>query len=239
MRKLFPLVVLLVLAQLNAKAKVAGPPATPPGSPPMIAPDRNKFANDMSHRCFVWNPSVCSDAIKLADAKFIQQATRESTRDQVVQQLTKRGLESLFERNDPVAALDHFNHVLILDGKNADGWFGAGTTFAVMGIFDPAEKLLLKAIGLNPKKPVFYLNLGRLYGKEKNDPLKAEAQFQKALGVDPKFWEAHLNLAYSNYFQKKYKEAKVWMEKAEAAGGKVPEAFRDDLSRALSGTPRK
>ena len=60
---------------------------------------------------------------------------------------------------------------------------------------------------------------------------EAQAAFQEAVKIDPKLGPAHNNLAVMYMMNGQFEEAKQAVKRAEKAGTRVPEAFKQELER--------
>jgi len=69
---------------------------------------------------------------------------------------------------------------------------------------------------------------------------KAQSAFEEAVEIDPKLGPAHNNLAVVYMMSGRFKEAKEEVRRAEKAGMRVPDAFKQELERRTreAGTPR-
>ncbi|MDJ0944606.1 MAG: sulfotransferase [Kiloniellales bacterium] len=82
------------------------------------------------------------------------------------------------------------------DDRNADAWHLLGTVEIGRGNFDAAERLIGKALALQPDNAVFHHNLAYVLGAQSRTG-EAEAGYRRAVALDPDYAEAHFNLAQS------------------------------------------
>jgi tetratricopeptide (TPR) repeat protein len=92
------------------------------------------------------------------------------------------------------------------------------------GLFDEAKSALERAVELKPKEPSYLLALG-IAELRKTDLFAAEKTFRGVLALQPNNAQAQLHLGYVLLNQKKYAEARTWLEKSARPGAAVPEVF--------------
>ncbi|MFH1998659.1 MAG: sulfatase-like hydrolase/transferase [Planctomycetota bacterium] len=85
------------------------------------------------------------------------------------------------------------------------------------GESEQAEKLLLRAVELDPTFANAYNNLGSLCG-QRGAYSEAVNYFKKAIAIDPEMGEAHLNCAVSLIMLEEFKKAIPHMDKAQQLG---------------------
>ena len=83
------------------------------------------------------------------------------------------------------------------------------------------------------------LGLGSAYFRS-GQLAEAQAAFQEAVRIDPKLGPAHNNLAVMYMMKGQFDEAKQAVKRAEKAGTRVPDSFKQELDRRAreGGTPR-
>jgi Flp pilus assembly protein TadD len=77
-------------------------------------------------------------------------------------------------------------------------------------------------VDLSPKTPAYLLALG-IAALRKTDLFEAEKMFRRVLEIQPANAQGQLHLGYVLLTQKKYKEARLWLEKSGRSGAGVPE----------------
>jgi tetratricopeptide (TPR) repeat protein len=92
------------------------------------------------------------------------------------------------------------------------------------GMADAAKSALERAVELQPKEPS-YLNALGIAWLRKADLFEAEKLFRRVLTIEPTNVQAQLHLGYVLLNQKKYAEARLWLEKSARPGVAIPEVF--------------
>jgi Flp pilus assembly protein TadD len=77
---------------------------------------------------------------------------------------------------------------------------------------------------LKPKEPSYLLALGIAWLR-KGDLFEAEKLFRRLLELQPNNAQGELHLGYVLLNQKKYAEARTWLEKSIRPGAVIPEVF--------------
>lgn len=93
-----------------------------------------------------------------------------------------------------------------------------------VGMSDEAKSALERALELKPKEPSYMLALGIAWLR-KADLFEAEKVFRRLLEIQPGNAQAQLHLGYVLLNNKKYDEARVWLEKSARPGVAIPEVF--------------
>jgi Flp pilus assembly protein TadD len=89
-------------------------------------------------------------------------------------------------------------------------------------MFDEAKSALQRAVELRPKEPSYLLALGIAWLR-KTDLFEAEKLFRRVLEIQPGNAQGQLHLGYILLIQKKYDEARMWLEKSSRTGVSLPE----------------
>jgi Tfp pilus assembly protein PilF len=89
---------------------------------------------------------------------------------------------------------------------------------------DEAKAALERSVELKPKEPAYLLALGIAWLR-KGDLFAAEKQFRHLLEIQPGNVQGQLHLGYALLNQKKYSEARLWLEKSARPGVAIPEVF--------------
>ena len=92
------------------------------------------------------------------------------------------------------------------------------------GMNDEAKSALERAIKLKPEELSYLLALGVAWLR-KADLVEAEKVFRRLLALQPNNSQGQLHLGYILLNQKKYAEAKLWLEKSARSNAPVPEVF--------------
>ena len=93
-----------------------------------------------------------------------------------------------------------------------------------IGMFNEAKTALERAVFLKSKEPAYLLALGIAWLRT-GDLFEAEKLFRRVLALQPNNAQAQLHLGYVLLNQKKYAEARTWLEKSARPGAAVPEVF--------------
>jgi superkiller protein 3 len=106
------------------------------------------------------------------------------------------------------------------------------------GNYDEAERLLLALAERPPVYANVYNMLGFIYS-QRGLPEKAIELFRRALGVNPNYTEAQINLAITlsdiGVYDQAVAEYRKVQDREEQAGAPVPSLVRDRLANAHSG----
>ncbi|MDQ2936439.1 MAG: tetratricopeptide repeat protein [Acidobacteriota bacterium] len=95
-----------------------------------------------------------------------------------------------------------------------------------LNLSEDAIRALKRAIEVRPSEPAYYLVLGIIQlGLKKPDLQSAEESFRESLKRQPENGQAQLHLGYVLLKQKKYSDARVWLEKSIQKQAGPPEAF--------------
>ena len=93
-----------------------------------------------------------------------------------------------------------------------------------VGMFDAAKAALENALKLRPNEPAYTLALGIAWLR-KGDLFEAEKIFRHLLQLQPASEQAQIHLGYVLLNQKKYDEARLWLEKSARSTSPMPEVF--------------
>lgn len=111
---------------------------------------------------------------------------------------------------------------LTADSKSPDFLYRFGLEAMRVEMFDEAKLALQRAAELRPNDPSYLLALG-IASLRKTDLFDAEKRFRRVLEIQPTNAQAQLHLGYVLLVQKKYPEARLWLEKSGRSGIPVPE----------------
>ncbi len=112
---------------------------------------------------------------------------------------------------------------LSADSKSPDFLYKFALEAMRVGMFDEAKAALERSVELKPKDPSYLLALGIAWLR-KGDLFEAEKLFRRLLALQPANAQGQLHLGYVLLNQKKYAEARTWLEKS-ARPGAIPEVF--------------
>jgi Tfp pilus assembly protein PilF len=113
---------------------------------------------------------------------------------------------------------------LIADSTATDFLYKFALEAMRVGLFDEAKSALERAVSLKPREPSYQLALGIAWLR-KTDLFTAEKIFRHVLALQPNNAQAQLHLGYVLLNQKKYAEARTWLEKSARTSAAVPEVF--------------
>jgi len=113
----------------------------------------------------------------------------------------------------------YFNRVATLtaDSKSPEFLYKFALEALRVGLIDEAKSALERSLELRPKDPPYLLALG-IAVLRKGDLFEAEKLFRRVLQIQPANTQAQLHLGYVLLNQKKYDEARVWLEKSARPG---------------------
>ena len=114
---------------------------------------------------------------------------------------------------------------------DADGHNDLGLLFERKGDTEKAAEHYRHAIRLDPKKPVYHLNLGNLHAGRR--PQQAGSAYREAIRLKPNFADAHNNLAHVLLRQGQIDEALRHALRAVAIGTPHAAHYHDTLGRVL------
>ena len=113
---------------------------------------------------------------------------------------------------------------LAADSKSPEFLYKFAIEALRVGMSDAAKSALERAIELRPKEPSYQLALGIAWLR-KGDLFESEKIFRSLLGIQPANVQAQLHLGYVLLNQKKYGEARTWLEKSARPPVAVPEVY--------------
>jgi tetratricopeptide (TPR) repeat protein len=93
-----------------------------------------------------------------------------------------------------------------------------------VGMFDAAKAALENALKLRSNEPAYLLALGIAWLR-KGDLFEAEKVFRHLIQLQPASDQAQIHLGYVLLNQKKYDEARLWLEKSARSTSPMPEVF--------------
>ena len=93
-----------------------------------------------------------------------------------------------------------------------------------VGMIDQAKAALERALKLAPDEPSYLLALGVAW-LSRGDLFEAEKLFRRLIAVQPESSVGQLHLGYVLLNQKKYRDARLWLEKSARSPNAIPEVF--------------
>lgn len=129
---------------------------------------------------------------------------------------------ALLDQQQFPAAVEAFSHVVQLQPEYADGWINVAIANFMQQKYEPAAKALERAFALSPENPraTFY---AAMIDRQQGRADAAAAKFLKVIAAFPRLRQAHQELGFTYYQQKKWALAR---EQYEAVQSIDP----DDLS---------
>ena len=124
------------------------------------------------------------------------------------------GYAYFFKKDFNEKALEEFKRAVELKPKDGSYHSRLALAYARGGDEESAEKEHLAAVSLSPKEEVVHLNYGTFLRDSKKDFNKAEAEYKKAIELNPSFAKAYSSLGRLYYDTGKSQEAKESLEKA-------------------------
>src|SRR2546429_4682175 len=125
-------------------------------------------------------------------------------------------------RGDTRTALAYLSQAKEVVGNVPEVLYRIGVTALGLGIFDEALSDLEQAVQLKPDEPTYLIALGAAWLK-KPDLFAGELSFRRALELQPNNAQAQMYLGYVLYKQKKFGEAKPYLQKTIKADSNIPE----------------
>jgi predicted Zn-dependent protease len=113
---------------------------------------------------------------------------------------------------------------LSADSKSPEFLYKFATIALQVGMSDAAKAALENALNLRPNEPAYLLALGIAHIR-KGNLFDAEKAFRHVIQLQPDSEPAQIHLGYVLLNQKKYDEARLWLEKSARAASPMPEVF--------------
>lgn len=92
------------------------------------------------------------------------------------------------------------------------------------GMIDAAKSALERSLKLRPDDPSYLLALGVVW-LSRGDLFEAEKLFRRLIEIQPDSMQGQLHLGYVLLNQKKYRDARLWLEKSARSPNAIPEVF--------------
>ena len=93
-----------------------------------------------------------------------------------------------------------------------------------VGMVDQAKAALERSLKLRPDEPSYLLALGVAW-MSRGDLFEAEKLFRRLIEIQPDNSLGQLHLGYVLLNQKKYRDARLWLEKSARSPNAIPEVF--------------
>jgi len=93
-----------------------------------------------------------------------------------------------------------------------------------VGMIDQAKAALERSLKLRPDEPPYLLALGVAW-LSRGDLFEAEKLFRRLIEIQPNNSLGQLHLGYVLLNQKKYRDARLWLEKSARSPNAIPEVF--------------
>ena len=113
---------------------------------------------------------------------------------------------------------------LAADSKSPEFLYKFALIALQAGMSDAAKAALESALKLRPNEPAYLLGYGIAWLR-KGDLFEAEKVFRHLIQLQPNNESAQVHLGYVLLNQKKYDEARVWLEKSARSPAAIPEVF--------------
>ena len=113
---------------------------------------------------------------------------------------------------------------LSADSQSPEFLYKFATIALQSGMADAAKAAMENALRLRPNEPAYLLTLGIAWIR-KGDLFEAEKAFRQVLQLQPNNEPAQIHLGYVLLNEKKYDEARLWLEKSARAASPMPEVF--------------
>ena len=113
---------------------------------------------------------------------------------------------------------------LTADSKSPEFLYKFAAVAMQVGMSDAAKSALENALKLRPNEPAYLLAYGIAWLR-KGDLFEAEKVFRRLVQLQPNSNQAQIHLGYVLLNQKKYDEARLWLEKSARSTSPMPEVF--------------
>jgi predicted Zn-dependent protease len=113
---------------------------------------------------------------------------------------------------------------LTADSKSPELLYKFALLAIQVGMSDAAKAALENALKLRPDEPAYMLPYGIAWLR-KGDLFEAEKVFRRLIQLQPNSAPAQVHLGYVLLNQKKYDEARLWLEKSARSAAPMPEVF--------------
>lgn len=113
---------------------------------------------------------------------------------------------------------------LSADSKSPEFLYKFALVGLRVGMIDQAKSALERSLKLRPDEPAYLLALGIAW-LSRGDLFEAEKLFRRLIEVQPDSSLGQLHLGYVFLNQKKYRDARLWLEKSARSPNAIPEVF--------------
>jgi tetratricopeptide (TPR) repeat protein len=136
------------------------------------------------------------------------------------------GLASVSQvRGDANGAILYLGHAREVIGDSPDLLYKFALVALNSSLHNEVVSALKRAIELRPDEPSYHFVLGTAWLRQPPDLQEAEQAFRQALKLQPENAQGQLYLGYVLLKQKKYPEAREWLEKSIQKHTGTPESF--------------
>ncbi len=129
--------------------------------------------------------------------------------------------EIAFEQKQYENALKHYQHVANYHSNSAGSWASLAMVYRMLEQYDEAEANYKRAIELEPDNEEYYYTLSEMFAAN-NEPEKAIEVLEEGLINNPDSAIMHLFLALRYIDLGDYRQAELFLEKAERLDPDVP-----------------
>src|SRR6266702_3227639 len=129
--------------------------------------------------------------------------------------------EIAFEQKQYEDALKHYQHVADYQQDSAESWASLAMVYRMLEQYDEAEANYKRAIELEPDNEEYYYTLSEMFAAN-NEPEKAIEVLEEGLINNPDSAIMHLFLALRYIDLGDYRQAELFLEKAERLDPDVP-----------------
>lgn len=129
--------------------------------------------------------------------------------------------EVAFEQKEYEDALSHYQRAANFHSDSAESWANVALTYRMLGNKEEAEANYKRAIALEPDNEDYYYFLSEMYS-ENNQPAKAVEIIEEGLIHNPDSALLHMYLAMRYLEIGDYRQAELFIEKAERIDPEVP-----------------
>jgi predicted Zn-dependent protease len=113
---------------------------------------------------------------------------------------------------------------LSADSKSPEFLYKFALLALRVGMIDQARLALERSLKLRPDEPTYLLALGVAW-LSNGDLFEAEKLFRRLIDIQPDNSLGQLHLGYVLLNQKKYRDARLWLEKSARSPNAIPEVF--------------
>lgn len=195
--------------------------------------------NDINLQPEYGNAQKSEEQIK-SDNEFVEEILKHyKNKEEASKEMTKLGMNYLYEKGDFVTAMKRFNQAFLLNKENADVYYGYGTIYFNLGAFEDARFQYDKGLKLNPNHSEMLTDYGTTYladfyeNENKESLTRADEYLKKSLKIDDKNSNTIYKLSIVNMYSGNCDEANKYLKSAKKLKNpNVTEAFENELKEA-------